>query len=402
MSTACAADADATAAALRDAGFVRLVPRRAGDAVAAAGLLARACHAVGVPFQVRARMDPTAAVDDDGDGGDDRDADPVGEDETVVLVGVDAEPDRRSVRALGGDEQPASRSAAAVLRAMDARPPPVLGLAGVVAAGEQPGPESDDPLLASASDAGVVQRRAGIAVPTADLAEGLATSTLLHAPFSGDAEASAAMLAELDPREEPAGDDRRRLASLVALETVTAPDATERAAHAVDRALRPYATPKAPFATLGGYADVLGAAAREHPDIAVGLGLGAEIREQALETWRDHATVAHRLVSTAEKARHQGLTVARVDAGPEEAAALPTAARLVRDFRATEPVALVVGDGVAAAASVDPVDLGGTLRSAARDIGGSGGGTATTGRARFETESDAGDGDFIDAVRGAL
>ncbi|WP_204282247.1 hypothetical protein, partial [Serratia marcescens] len=43
----------------------------------------------------------------------------------------------------------------------------------------------------------------GVGVPTADLAAGLAHSTLVHASFSGDEQAAGAFLAELGLPPEP-------------------------------------------------------------------------------------------------------------------------------------------------------------------------------------------------------
>ncbi|TKX83439.1 exonuclease RecJ, partial [Halorubrum sp. SS5] len=145
---------------------------------------------------------------------------------------------------------------------------------------------------------------------------------------------------------DPDADDRRRFASLVAVDAVDGDDASERAASAVERALRPYAT-DGPFATVGGHADVLDALAREAPGTGVALALASDpddsLRKSALDAWRRHGLAAHRALDAATVGRYDGCVVARVDA-PE--AVLPTVARLVRDFRSPEPVAVALDEAL--------------------------------------------------------
>jgi hypothetical protein len=405
------ADAPAVAAVLRDAPFVRLVTRADGDAVAAAGLLARALRSAGVPFQIRTSPDPTAAAtgtapaDDAATDGD-----------LTVTVG-----------AVEGDLElpgrPVSVTAFAVARELGVDPDPVLALAGVVAAGGTPAAHAD--VLDAAERRGTIERRPGVAVPTADLADGLAHSTLLSAPFSGTPEAAAATLADLGLPTELDAEARRRLASCVAVETATAAFATPRAAESVERALRPHATPDGPFETVGGYADVLDAVARERPGTGVALALGHDARTAALETWREHAATAHGALAASSTGRFDGLFVARVaddapagrPAEPGSGAAagtgsasgtpvgrgpLATAARLLRDFRSPESVALVVSEGAghahAAAASVDPRDVGAALSEVGSVFNGDGSGTVRHGTARFDADTD----EFVAALREAL
>ncbi|MFB6097134.1 MAG: exonuclease RecJ [Haloferacaceae archaeon] len=352
MSAARSADEsapDAVAAALADAPFVRIVARADGDALAAAGLLARALRDVDVPFQVRVDPDPAAQA-------------ATAADELTLAVGATA-PD--AAHSLAATDGAASVRAFATARALGVEPDPVLGLAGAVAAGVTPGAAGSDALLAVAEERDLLERRPGVAVPTRDLGDGLAHSTLLHAPFSGAMERTRAVLADLDLPAELDADAHRRVASLAAVETVGADGATPRSAEAVERALRPYATPAGPFETVGGYADVLGAVAREQPGTGVALALGratdAEgdgasvaqaVRERALDAWREHALLAHTELRDATTGRYDGLFVARLDAAGD-VGRLATAARLLRDFRSPEPVALVVSDGAAAVTRLD-------------------------------------------------
>lgn len=335
------------AASLRDAGFVRLVARADGDALAATGLLARALSDAGVPFEAsvaRTDAEATRRLDDQN-----------GQQLSVGLAaaGVDAirDGDRHGDDRHGAD-RPASATAYEVARELDADPDPVLALAGAVAAGRTPGDGETAELLDAAADR--IERRPGVALPTDDRADGLAHSTLVHAGFSGRPDDAGRLVAETragieddsadDPLDTKTG--RRQFASVVAVEAAGDGAATGRAATALERALRPYATPDGPFATVGGHADVLDALAREQPGTAIALALGGDVREVALDAWRTHARRAHAGLREATTGRYDGLFVGRVEDAPVE-----TTARLLADFRSPELVALVVADGEAAVAT---------------------------------------------------
>jgi hypothetical protein len=378
---------ESVAAALRDAPFVRVVCRADGDALAAGGLLARALRRRGVPFHVRAAAFPAAGETRDDDG---------------VLVGVGTRLPGADLTLAPGDGTASLRAhdVAAVLTADgETGPDPLLALAGVVAAGDHPG-AADGSLLTVAEETGAVTRRPGVGAPVADLADGLAHTTLAHASFSGDWEAAAAALAPLDLPAEPDADAHRAVASLLALDVAGDDAATARAAEAVERALRPYETPDAPFETLSGYADVLDAVARERPGTGVALALGHDARVPALEAWRAHATAAHRTLREGHTGRYEGVFVARApDASSDHVGRLATAARLLCDFRSPEPVALVVGDGLAAVAGTNPVATD-AVRAVVDQFGDGGGawsGTPTRAAARFA--ADAPDAEVIAAVR---
>ena len=374
---------DALAGVLADAPFVRLVATDDGDALAAAGLLARALRATGTPFQARVDTDP---VPDDVDDG------------VAVAVGVD-----RGPHAIPGTGRPASTAAFAVARALGVEPDPVVALAGVVAAGSIPGADGSGDALYAAERAGRVERRPGVALPVSggsepapSRSEALAASTLASTRYSGDPEAARDALAPLGLPADPDADDddRRRFASLVAVDAVDGDEASERAASAVERALRPYAT-DGPFATVGGYADVLDALAREAPGTGVALALASDpspsLRTAALDAWRRHGLAAHRALDAATVGRYDGCVVARVDASE---AVLPTVARLVRDFRSPEPVAVALDEGAGrlAAAASEPIGLGDACRTAAGEVGGDGWGTPMRGHVSVD------DGDITAAL----
>ncbi|WP_435335717.1 exonuclease RecJ [Haloarchaeobius sp. TZWWS8] len=379
------ADGDASgeriAPAMRSAPFVHLVARADGDAVAAAGLLARALADVGTPFQVsvgRTEAERTERATIDRDDG------------AIALVVGSSQSDAYH---LDPADEPASVAAWRLAGELGGAPDSVLALAGAVAAGVTPGAGATERLVDAAETSGRLRRRPGVATPTEDDRDGLAGSTLVHASFSGDHDETQAALADLDLADELDDDARRTLASLVAVETVGADEATPRSGEVLDRALRPYETPEGSFATVGGLADVLDCTAAAAPGTGVALALGHDVRESALSVWRETATAAHDTVRDATTGRYDGVFVARVDEGP-----VSVAARLVRDFRSPEPVALVVSDDEAAAAAVDGRDLAGVMARAVTQTGGAHDGTPRTGYATFECESR----EFISAFREAL
>ncbi|WP_435179117.1 exonuclease RecJ [Halorussus sp. AFM4] len=395
------------AAGLREADFARVLARADGDCLAAAGLLADALAERGVPYQIRVgRFGETLARPGE-DGAGEQSDDPGGvtdpnadAGDTTVGIGLD---DAADVR-LPGEATPASVTAFDAARELGASPDPALALAGAVAAGRPAGAGGSAHVLEQASESRI-ERRPGVGVPTDDLADGLAHSTLAHADYSGDREAAQAALAELGLPAELDDSAHRRVASEYALAAAGAEDATDRAAEAVERALRPHAIagdgsddrgPDAPFATVEGYADVLDAVARERPGTGVALALGHDARPDALDAWRDHAARAHRVLREGTTGRYDGLFALRTEEAPVE-----TVARLLRNFRSPEPVALVVSDREAAAAAIEDANaaVGAAMTEAARAVGGTGGGTSTRGYARFDPETDA--TEFLTAFREA-
>jgi hypothetical protein len=366
---------DAVADVLADAPFVRLAATDDGDAVAAAGLIAAALRAVDTPFQVRVARDPVPEASDDA---------------VALTVGAD-----RGPHAIPGAGHPASTTAFAIARSLGADPDPIVALAGVVAAGSVPGTDGSGDAMAAAERADAVRRRPGVALPTADLADGLAASTLVRTPYSGDPDGASEALAALGLSTDLDDDAHRRVASLVAVDVADAEGASDSAASAVERALRPYATvgDAAPFETVGGYADVLDALAREAPGTGVAMALASDpsdaLRTAALDAWRTHGLAAHRALDDATTGRYDGCLVARVDRSGDAVdgdatdalAALPTVARLARDFRSPEPVAVAVDEsaGRLAAAATEPLGLGDACRSAAGEVGADGWGTADRG-----------------------
>jgi len=362
-------------AVLSEARFVRVVASADGDALAASGVLARALDDHDVPFQVRLIATP-----------DDRAWQTDGPDERVLAVGLESQ---HADAVVYSAETPTSVTAWQVARELGSEPDPLLALAGAVATGSTPGADGTPALLEDA----ILDRRPGVALPTADLADGLAHSTLVHARFSGDESAAGATLADLSLPAELDESARREVASLVAIEATE--DAPARAGTAVERFLRPYATPAGPFETLGGYADVLDALAATAPGIGVALALGHDVRATALDEWREHARRVHEGLRVAHTGRYDGVFVARHDDWPTA-----TAARLLRDYRSPEPVALAVGDGEATLAGPQERDLAPVATAAAEAVGGRAGAIGRRARIEFDPETDV--TDVVTAVREAL
>jgi hypothetical protein len=373
-----AAPADATsdvATALGEAELAHFVAVADGDSLAAAGLLATACDATAVPYQVSvARTADQVAARLDGS------------DDTATPIVIGATADDAVALDLDG---PVSPYAYAVASELGTSPSPVTALVGVVAAGAVPSQATPDLLEAAG-----LERDPGVAVPTADLVDGLAHTGLFHAAFSGDLEAVRGSLSDAELSANDALDgseaEARRAASFVALAAGGASDATARAATAVERALRPYRT-DGPFHTLAGTADVLSALAERAPGLAVALVVGTDSREAALEGRWQHGRAAHAGVREASTARYSGLLVARTD-GPPAAVA-----RLLRDFRSPEPAVLAVGDGEAAAASIE-APVSGPLAAAADAAGESMLARGTRGNATFDPDRTE---RFVEAFREA-
>lgn len=369
MSTADRPEPNAPAASdvagrLRDADFVRLVANATGDGAAAAVLLARTLTELGVPYQLSVTALPEPAA---------RETDA---DLTVALgrpvVGADV--------AFGTVGNHATRAASSVAKECGVSDI-VLTLAGIIAGGGSP----DETLLTAASERGI-ERRPGLAIPPVDPADGLAHSLLVHCEFSGDLEAARAAIDELDLSESIDEDGHRAIASMAALTVAGDSGTSIRGSTRIERFLRPLAG--GPFDTVGSYADVLDAVTREQPGLGVTLALGRVDREEALSTWRAHASRAHETVRTANTGRYDGLFVAQCSGQPP----VGTVARLLADYRSPEPLTLVVADGVAAARTreddteIEPVHVGETLRTVANRVDGRGAGTKTDGRATFDVD----------------
>ncbi|QFU83363.1 exonuclease [Natronorubrum aibiense] len=386
---------------LESAGFVHIVARADGDALAASGLLARALAERDTPFQVstgRTVASRTARVRERSSDSDDV---------TVGIGAIDA-----GVTRLETTDRPATLAALECVRDLGTTPDPVLALAGLVAAEIEPGAGESEWVLETAKDRDLVARRPGVAAPTADPVDGIAHSTRLLGPWSGDVDAAREALVglgvALDSPETLADDDHRAIGSAVALDVVGADEATATAADAIQRALRPYATPDHVFETVGGFADVLEATARVEPGTGVALAMGHDVHEPALAAWREYGRRAHEALEGASTSRYNGLFVVRIDGGPVTAVG-----RLVAAFRSLEPVVLAISggsadDGIGEAALVTRDDdvLGATVEGIARALGDTGDASAEydighrRGYLRYNSIED--DATIIETVRELL
>ncbi|MFB6312321.1 MAG: recombinase RecJ, partial [Salinirussus sp.] len=207
--------ADDVAASCSDAGLVSLIGAPRGGALSAVGLLANALDAIDIPFQARIG-----------------DSDPLGT-EADVSIAIGA-PNVDAGHAIGPE---AATEVAAALGGAD----PVLAVAATSAGST------------TAGDPGGLERRSGLGVPTADPVDGLAHSTLVHGPFSGEPKTARTVI---DPHVDGTDDGARReraSAAVLAVASEAPPDS--RAGAAVERILKPHIG--GPFATVEGYADVL-------------------------------------------------------------------------------------------------------------------------------------------------
>jgi hypothetical protein len=183
-------------------------------------------------------------------------------------------------------------------------------------------------------------------------------------------------------------------------------ESTPRSADAVERALRPYATPDGPTATVGVLADVLNAVARERPGTAVALALGHGGTDAALEAWRTHARTVHTALRASHTGRYDGVFAVRSDVGADEdaraAGRLGALARLARDFRSPEPLVVALGEGVAAVSATESGASDAAEAIASEFATGERAawtGTPTEAVVRFDP--DAADADVIAAIREA-
>lgn len=375
MSTTGRPDADSRspgdiAGQLRDARFVHLVADATGDGVAAVALLAAALDDE-TPYQLSITALPERS---------DRAT------ESTCIIGL-GRPVVGADITLGTSESTASISAhdiAAEFGDVDG----ALAIAGAIAGGAS----YDERLLSLANDYGF-ERRPGIAVPTADLADGLAHSTLVHTEFSGSAGDARDALGSLGIPEQPDEDARRRIASLVATSVAKA-DPSTRASTAVERFLRPLSG--GPTSTLSGFGDLLDGAARADPWLATRVAFGVADPTELLTPWRDHADRAHATLHDAGTGRYEDLFVLRC--GPD--APLETVARLGWAYCSPEPVVLAVA-GNQAAARTGPstsYDVGSVMRDVRGAVGGQADGTAQRARATHSVDET----EYLLAFREAL
>lgn len=388
------------AEALASAPFVRMRVAPDADSIAAAGVLVDGLDAVGVPFHARA-IDPIA-VDVDEDH-------PPAEDDTVdVYVGPLAYGGSIDTLAVLRTETPASATAFEIVQSLGVEPDPIRTLAGSFAAGGVDSAPGAARSLVEEQEA--IVRRPGVSIATRDLTDGLAHATLFHAPFSGDEAATTSLLAALDLPAEPDRDAWTRLASRVSLAVTdrTTVDSPARSAESIGSALYPYATVEHPFATIGGFADVLATLAPAYPGMALAIGLSPAsdgIRSNGLERWRSIATGAHAAIESGHTGRYDGLFVLR--AALDDPKTLPTIARLARTSISPEPIVVAIegspidGRQHAAVYSDGPIDAVEALRSAATSIDGNAAGSETAAVARIDTESDR-SSDLIAALREAI
>ncbi|MFB6267255.1 MAG: exonuclease RecJ [Halodesulfurarchaeum sp.] len=334
-STAAPSSPEAIAERLASADFVHVVGHADGDSLAAAGILGKALHHVEVPLQL--------SIEDRPQRGEERLSQAEG---TVIGLGLGADGEHSGPGALSVSRPPLATTAHEIATALGAEPDPILALAGAVAAGSVPG----GPPLSEAKDLGV-ETRPGLAIPVDDPTDGLVHTGLVHGEFSGSEDATAAFLERLALPEDLPAEDRRRLASAVAVSATAAPGGT-RAAEAIGRAIAPLVIPATSqrgsaqssfvasgFRTVGGIADVLESLSRTDPGRGTSLVLGHGDVTEALEIWRRHNRAVHQELETTELTEYDAIAVFE-----GETADPWTTARLLRDFGTDRPRVLARRD----------------------------------------------------------
>lgn len=315
---------------LHTADRVRVVSRADGDGLAAAAIYGRALASRNVPRHLS--LSPRregAAPHLEAPG-------------VTVAPGFDAH---------GTPEESAALTAYETALEFGADPDPLLAIAGAVAADVRP----HGPALEAARERGA-EPRPGLGVPTAELPTGLAYSTRIHAPFSGDPAAAAAFLEDLTVSELGDDEAHRELAAAVALEaTDGAPG--ERAVPALERFLAPTRAP-GEFETIEGYADVLDAAARFDPGAGLAALLGTVDRDRLLEVWEAYGAKLHEAIGALPESAESTVTATVEAIPPVEVARLGHAFRVPADHLA------VAGQETVALAAAE-TDARTVLRSAA-------------------------------------
>lgn len=349
-----------------EAAYCVLFARPDTDALVAASLVAAARHAYGKHFQVSVVRTPQELADRLH-----------ATDDTATSIAIGPE----STDIPSVSRRPLSRWGYEVASKMGAEPDPLLTLAGLAATDMDPGEDAQD--ILEDTD---LEPAPGVAVPTSDIVDGLTHMTLVHAAFSGNLDQTSEALADLG--EDPSS---TTVASFLGLSIAGSDSVPDRAATAIERAIRPYRTSHR-FQTLGGYADVLSALAREAPGLAIALAFDRGDADRALSIWRERAVEVHAAVRDADCVQKKDITVARVD-GPLE----PTAS-LLRDFKASKSTVVAVsGENVAIAGTAPTV--GDSFEMAVSEVGGSGFGRGLEGYANVPpSEFD----EFLDVLRAEL
>jgi len=315
---------------LRTADRVRVVGRADGDGLAAAVIYGRALASLAVPRHLSLSSNRDAA------------GPPFETTGVTVTPGLD---DQKS------SEESAALAAYETALELGTDPDPELALAGAIAADVEP----HGPALDTARERGL-DTRPGIGIPTPDLRDGLAYSTRFHAPFSGDPDAVTAFLEDWGLSDPTDDDERRELASAVALEA-TAEAPGDRAVSALERTLATRGS-SGPFETLAGFADVLNAAARFDPGLGLAALLRTVDRERLLDAWEQYGTRVHEAVAAMPRTDESTVTATVESVPPVDVA------RLGHAFRVSVDRVAVAGQETVALAATE-ADASAELRSAA-------------------------------------
>ena len=284
---------DDLASRIRSADMVAMSTSESAEAIAATGLLVGALQAIEHPFHVRVGRLPTVTYVDRL---------------TTVSVG-EADPTADIVF-----PAPVIDDVCGLVHDLDQTPDSTLTAVSRISWGV-PHTLSD-------------QRTPGIGL-VEELPDGLAHSTLVHGPWSSEA------------NEITHEQNDRDLASEVVLETLAASPCQRRTGEALKQAVNPVPLEEGPFSTIEGYADILGVLTDVDPGLALALVCGQlDRREEALSTWRSAAQAIHKAIQDGPATQHDEIAVYRdVEAAPA------MLARLAQQFSVNAETVIAIADG---------------------------------------------------------
>lgn len=301
---------------LATASFVRLVTAPTAEAIAACGMISRSLQSARVPFHASITVAAQATC------------------ENATTVSIGHSPSLAADHCLGPGH--AVAEASDLLRDQGLEAEPGLQIGRVL------GP-TDEKRGSGRSDS----REAGLGMAVPELVDGLAHSSLVHGPYSGDPALAREFLDGID------AEDPQHVASAVALGTMADTAQSSRAGWALSRFLGPRHTPEGPFETAAGTADVFDLLAPVDPGLALSIACGdTGARERALGTWRRQSTALHDRLANASVESHSGVAVVQTDIDSVE-----PLARLVLDYLAPEASVAVVSDRRLGIATIQPGGL---------------------------------------------
>lgn len=255
------------------ADFVSIRARVMPDSLVTAGIIARFCREQGIPFHVKPVRTTGSLRESSDSAGNEH-----------LRLHVPTEPADTTTPLCYRVHQQITEHGTSL--------DPYFTLAGILASDYDPADVAPSLLEASAA-----QDADGIATPTTDWSTGLAASTLHHADYSGDPDATQSALDSFGI-STPSEATKRELASFAAVTNVTSSLSTAQSAVGLDRFLEP-TTIKHPYQSLGGYSDIIRVLSSPSPGRVISLALPDPAYDAIRSSWQTHATQAHQAIKEA-------------------------------------------------------------------------------------------------------